>query len=91
MHNIRGLAMEPRDIGSTEFFDTKGISLATSRTAPAWSKTGQESDSGRFVCRYPCLNCEKLLPLFGIKAQRTGDPPQSQYDKDMIAADLHAR
>jgi len=83
--------MEPRGIGNTNYFNIYGISLSTVRQIPGWNGHTQEMDEDRHVCRYPCRNCEKLLPKFGIAAQRTGVPPRSDYDKDMEEARVNAQ
>jgi hypothetical protein len=89
MANVRGLAMEPRGIGNTDLFDTHGILLETIRIIPGWNGHTHQTDNDRHTCQYPCRNCDKVLPHFGVPAERMGDPARSEYDVHMDAAEVH--
>jgi hypothetical protein len=70
--------MEPPSIGVTIPFNNKDFSSETLKMIT--------SRVNRTVCRFPCTKrCRTLLPKLGISAAL---PPPTEYDKDLVKADV---
>jgi hypothetical protein len=56
-----------------------------------WAWMWTSGPQPKSICRYPCGNCRKLLPLYGIRADSTpGSELGPEYDRDTDAAGLRA-
>ena len=82
--------MEPRGIGNTDMFEKEGFNVTTLSKVPmvdrAEFKRGKSEDEKeiKFACRYPCPNCQAILPHLGIPVDST----LAAYNRDMNAANV---
>jgi hypothetical protein len=77
--------MEPPGIGVTALFSTNVFSSATLKSIPSLIKQ-DNAQTPVAVCRYPCeKHCRILLPMLGLSA---GLPRPTEYDKDLVEADV---